>query len=270
LLGATGLIAVPILGLLYGALMMVIPLIYFELIIMVAYPFVVGFVLSWAAKTGKIRNMVVIGAAGVLFGVLAEYIGWVSWLAVLFKDVSFLIGFFFPGDILYLISVVAEKGAWSIGGSTPTGEMLYFLWFIEACIVIGGTAFTAIYMLYDIPFCEESNAWADRRAQIGAFLPLADAAGFKQSILQGSFSAFNALKPSPSGDNHFTALQVHACEKCKNFFVLNVKDVTLTVDGRGRTQMRQKNILSNLLISPLQLASLQRLGQVEPAAQTSS
>lgn len=264
LIGLAGFIAVPILGLIYGVLIRVIPFIYINAFLVLGYAFAVGFLLSSAAKYGKVRNMFLLGLAAFFFGVLADYVGWVAWLAVMAGDPFFLVEFFFPADILYFITVVAEEGAWTLSGTTPTGGFLYFIWFIEACVVIGGSTYFTLDMLSKIPFCEDSNAWAEKRTQIGAFTPIADPAQFKQAVSQGNFSAFNGLKLSPENERRFTTLEVYECEQCRNFHVLNVNDVTITVNRKGKAEFKTKRVLSNLLLSPFQLASLKKLAEPQP------
>jgi hypothetical protein len=265
LIGLAGFIAVPILGLIYGVLIRVIPFIYINFFIVVGYAFAVGFVLSSVAKYGKVRNMVLLGLAAFFFGVLADYVGWVSWLAVVAGDPTFLIEFFFPMDILYFITVIAEEGAWTISGATPTGGFLYFIWFIEACMVIGGSTYLTVTSLSETPFCEDSDAWADKKSQVGAFAPLKNPAQFKQAVTQGNFSAFNELKPARPEDMHFTTLQLYECVQCRIFYVLNVNDVTVTINNKGKADTKTRSVLSNLIVTPHQLASLRRLAEPPPA-----
>jgi len=265
LIGLAGFIAVPILGLIYGVLIRVIPFIYINVFIVIGYAYAVGFVLSSVAKYGKVRNMVLLGLAAFFFGVLADYVGWVSWLAVVAGDPTFLIEFFFPMDILYFITVIAEEGAWTISGTTPTGGFLYFIWFIEACMVIGGSTYLTVTSLSETPFCEDSDAWADKKSQVGAFAPLKNPAQFKQAVTQGNFSAFNELKPARPEDMHFTTLQLYECVQCRNFYVLNVNDVTVTINNKGKADTKTRSVLSNLIVTPHQLASLRRLAEPPPA-----
>ena len=265
LIGLAGFIAVPILGLIYGVLIRVIPFIYINAFLVIGYTFAVGFILSNAAKYGKVRNMYLVGLAAFFFGVLADYVGWVAWLATIVGDPFFLVEFFFPWDILYFITVIAEEGAWTLSGTTPTGMFLYIVWLIEACIVIGGSVYVTLDALAKVPFCEESNAWAEKRTQIGTFTPLANPAQFKQAVSQGNFSAFNELKLSPDNERHFTSLEVYECEHCRNFHVLNVDDVTITINRKGKAEFKTKKVLSNLLLSPFQLANLKKLAEPGPS-----
>jgi hypothetical protein len=83
LLGVAGLVAVPILGVLYGYLIFYIPFIYVNLFVVFGYVYAVSFVLSKAMRLGKIRNTLIAGLAAFGFGLLAEYVGWVAWIAAL-------------------------------------------------------------------------------------------------------------------------------------------------------------------------------------------
>jgi hypothetical protein len=258
LLGVAGLVAVPILGVLYGYLIFYIPFIYVNLFVVFGYVYAVSFVLSKAMRLGKIRNTLIAGLAAFGFGLLAEYVGWVAWIAALARDPYFLIEFFFPFDIIYIITELAKEGVWSLGSSTPTGAFLYAIWLAEAAAVIGGTTYYTLHMLGETPFCEESDAWADKSTGIAAFAPLENPHGFKEALAQGNFSIFNELKPIQNG-NEYTWFQLYECGDCNNFFVLNVKDVRTTTDYRGRQNTRQKNIVSNLKISQSALSTVKRL-----------
>lgn len=264
LIGIAGFVAIPILGVVYGYLLRYIPLIYLNFLIVLGYAYAIGFVISKVAKYGKVRNMILIGLAALFFGLLADYIGWVSWIAAMIGDPSYLIGFFFPLEVFRIITEIAKEGAWSISGATPTGAALYFIWFVEACIVIGGSTYLSIAALSEIPFCEDSDAWADKKTVLGAFTPVANATQFKASVAQGSFAPFNELKPAPAGGRHFTLLETYECEQCKSFFVLNVKNVDIKINSKGKPESKVKPIVSNLIVTPTILASLRKLAEVRP------
>lgn len=267
LIGIAGFVAVPILGLIYGYLLRYIPFIYINIFIVLGYAYAISFVISRVAKFGKVRNMFLIGLAGFFFGLLADYIGWVAWIAAMVGEPSYLIGFFFPLDIVAIITEIAKEGAWTLSGITPTGAFLYLIWFVEACIVIGGSTYLSVIALSEIPFCEDSEAWADKKTMLGTFAPAENPAQFKASVSQGSFAPFNELKPLQAGARQFTLLEVFECEQCKSFFVLNVKNVVVTVNNKGKAETKLKPVVSNLIVTPTILASLRRLAEVpQPAA----
>jgi hypothetical protein len=264
LIGLAGFVAIPILGLIYGYLLRYIPFIYINCLIVLGYAYAISFVITRVAKYGKVRNIILIGLAGLFFGFLADYIGWVSWIAAMTGDPTYLIGFFFPFEVFGLITEIAKEGAWTLSGATPTGAALYFIWFVEACIVIGGSTYLSIRALSEIPFCEDSDTWADKKTILGAFTPVANAQQFKTAVAQGSFAPFNELKPAQAGSRHFTLLETYECEQCKSFFVLNVKNVDVKIDRKGKAETKTKPIISNLIVTPTTLASLRKLAEVRP------
>jgi len=266
LIGIAGFVAVPILGIVYALLIRFIPFIYLNALIVLGYAFAISFVLTKVAKFGKVRNMFLLGLAGFFFGLLADYIGWVGWLTLIAGDPRFLVEFFFPVDIFYYITVVASKGAWTLSGSTPTGALLYVVWLIEACIVIGGTTYLTATSLSKTPFCEDSDTWADKRSVLGIFNPLTNIPQFKSAVLQGSFKPFNELKPSNPTNNHYTLLEVYECMDCKNFFVLNVDDVTIKINNKGKAEAKTKSIVSNLIVTSMTLSSLRKLNEPQVEA----
>ena len=269
LLGAAGLVAIPILGLIYGYLIFYIPLLYLSILLVFGYALVVSFVIYRAAIWGKIRNTLMVGLTAFGFGLLAEYTGWVAWIAAIAKDPSYLLEFFFPLDVISLIVEIGKQGAWSFNNITPSGAILYFIWLMEAVIVIGGVTYSTLKQYSRVPFCEDSDAWAGKKSSVAAFAPLPNADQFKASVSQGNYSIFQELKPVQSG-NAFTLFEAYACDICKNFFVLNVSDVKVSVDYKGRSTRREKPIVSNLIVTPTTLSTLKRLMQEQQAVSAPS
>ena len=259
LIGIVGLVVTLVLGVIYGYLLYFIPFIYLNFLIVYGYIYAISYVLSWAARLGKVRNIILISLAALGFGLLAEYVGWVSWLAAILGSPVNLIGFFFPLEVIAFIQEVARQGAWTIFGFTPTGALLYLIWLVEAIAVIGGITYATYSSLKNIPFCEESNAWAKKRSVLGTFAPLANNEQFKSAVSTGSFSAFNSLRPLQPGQNRFTVLELFECDECMNFFVLNVDDVEVKTDNKGKQETKVKSVVSNLIVSSSILSSLRRL-----------
>ncbi len=260
LIGIVGLIVTPILGVIYGYLLWYIPFVYINFFVVLGYAFGIGLILSKMAKTGKIRNMFLLGLAGLFFGLLAEYIGWVSWLAALVGDPAFMLEFFYPFDIVYIITEIAKEGVWSVSGVTPSGGSLYLIWFLEACMVIGIITYSTVSSLSKVPFCEDSDTWTERKGVIAAFAPITDKASFKAAIEQGSYSKFNELQPAGLG-NKFTIIELYECPTCKNFQVINVKDLTITRDNKGRQNNKEKAVVSNLIATPGILGNILRVAE---------
>ena len=259
LIGIAGFVVTLVLGVIYGYLLYFIPFIYLNFLIVLGYAYAISVVLSWAARFGKIRNILLISLAALGFGLLAEYVGWVSWLAAILGSPVNLIGFFFPLEVIGFIQEVARQGAWTVFDFTPTGALLYLVWLGEAVAVIGGITYLTYSNFKRIPFCEESDAWAEKRSILGTFAPLANNEQFKAAVSQGGFSAFNALKTLQAGQNRFTMLELFECDKCRNFFVLNVDDVEVKTDNKGKQDTKVKSVVSNLIVTPSIVSGLRRL-----------
>jgi hypothetical protein len=61
--------------------------------------------------------------------------------------------------------------------------------------------------------------------------------------------------------NEYTMFELYECEACKNFFVLNIKNVKVTIDRRRRRNQQTKTIVKNLLLTPSTLSGLTRMIQ---------
>lgn len=260
LVGAAGLLSTLILGLIYGYVMFYIPFVYIKVIIMIGYPIAIGFILSFAVQRGKVRNDLLVGLAGVGFGILADYMGWVAWIAAALRNTDYLIVFFYPGDILYFMQEVAKVGFYVIGSSRPTGAILYLIWLVEAAVVVGVTAYMVIKNHLDTPFCEECNQWVETERYLGLYSPLANSSKFKKAVKEGDFSVFTELKPSQMG-NRFTKLTMRECQTCQNFRVLNVKGLNISVNSKQKLESKEEAIISNLRVTPSLLSTLQRINQ---------
>lgn len=260
LVGAAGLLSTLVLGLIYGYIMYYIPFIYIKVFIMVGYPFAIGLILSLAVQRGKVRNNLLVGLAGVGFGLLADYMGWVAWIAAALKSTEYLMVFFYPGDILYFMQEVVEVGIYVIGNSRPTGAILYLIWLVEAVVVVGGTAFMVLKLHLDTPFCEECNEWVETERYIGLFTPLTNTSKFKRGILEGNYTVFNELIPSQTG-NQFIKLTIYECRTCQNFRLLNVKKLKLSVNSKKQLESNERKVITNLRVTPGLSSALARLTQ---------
>ena len=258
LVAATGLTSTLLLGLVYGYVMFFIPFIYIKIFIMIGYPIVIGFIVSWAVDRGKIRNSAIVVLAGVGFGILADYAGWVAWMAAALGSADFLMAFFFPGEVLSFMRAVAEVGIYVISNSRPTGAILYLVWLVEAATVIGVTAWFVITNHFDSPFCEECGNWVTAERYIGLFYPISNQAKFQREIKQGNFSVIGELKPRKEG-SLFTKLTMRECQTCSNFRLLSVKSLALSVNSKNQLESKNKTIISNLRVTPGLLSILQRL-----------
>ncbi len=262
LVGAAGLISTFVLGLIYGYAWAFIPIIHFKLVLLIGYPLAIGTVVSLALRAGNIRNDLVAILAGVGFGLLAEYMGWVAWTAAVLRDAKLLIVFFYPGDLIYFMQEVSRDGTFIFSEMQPTGFSLYLLWLVEAVIVIGGTEYMTIHNHLEDPFCEDCHAWVAQERYIGLFTPLSNESKFKHEIRQGNFQSFMELKAANVG-NRFTKITTRECKSCKTFRLVTVKSISLWVNAEKKIESKTQTIINNLRVTSELLPTLERLAQLQ-------
>ncbi len=127
-----GAVGTLVLGTIYGYATFYIPFIYLNFIITLGFGVGVGLLVGIGGRLGKVRNSKALLIFGFIFGFIAEYAGWISWIFA-FSEQEALV--FMPSRILNAIQFVSENGAWSLFDWVPTGTFLYIVWGIEAFIV---------------------------------------------------------------------------------------------------------------------------------------
>ncbi|MCP4216814.1 MAG: hypothetical protein GY765_19340, partial [bacterium] len=147
LLGTVTSICLPVI---YGYCLQVIPYIWIRLFLTCVVALAVGALIGLSARLGKVRNPLLASALGLLFGLLAEYVGWVAWLYA-FSGQQALI--FSPDEIYTIMKEIAGTGLWSFHGFAPKGATLFMVWGIEALIIIIPAAAIPFTMI-GIPYCE--------------------------------------------------------------------------------------------------------------------
>lgn len=255
---ALSVLAITVTGLVYGLVIYFIPIVQLSVFAVIGYVVVASSLLVKTITIGKLRNPFLVGLAVFGLSIYAEYIGWVAWIATFAKDTRYLIEFFFPFDIWNIIVQLGKEGVWSFDGNTPKGSFLYFIWLVEALIVIGGITYTTIGLTAKMIFCEESNMWVTKKKLLGVFSPLSNPGQTKLDVAQGNLSVFNNLTIAKGNTPRFTLLEVYECDHCNNFHVLNLDDGTLIKDRRGRVSTKTKSIVRNLIVSPAFISNLKR------------
>jgi len=239
-------------GILYGCLLRYIPFIYVKALLTVGFAFALAFALGRAAIFGKIRSVGSMAAFGLIFGSMALYVAWVSWIYFVSSPHTLLV---MPWHVVSAIVIMAREGVWSIRSTTPTGLALYAIWFIEACIVIGGSTYMVAGMAGAIPFCERCQQWAGLRKTIPSLSVIAQPAEFIQQMEQGNFAALTRLTRTP-GASACTEVELYQCDSCKEFCCLCVKSVETTANNKGEESTSIRFLIHHLLISAEQLEKL--------------
>ena len=145
---------------------------------------------------GKIRNPVLAGAYGLIFGIVGLYFAWVVDLWARTGRIDPVA--FQPRVLVRYIAWFYEHGLWTISnhggkGDTVSGIPLGIIWLVEAGVIVGFAAIMAYKSVAEVPFCEECNEWTkgNSRAALLKFNPAVQqqlAAG-ELNVLDGALGA---------------------------------------------------------------------------------
>lgn len=256
-----GFAATLLLGAIYGLAIFWIPLIYINVLVVIGYGVLVGLAVGIAARIGKMRNPKLLTVYGLLFGLLAVYIGWISWIYAVTRGELLT---FSAAHIAAIASAIAEEGAWSIFGWTPAGAALYGIWLIEAAIIIVGATLAARGVIGATPFCEACDGWIEDPQIIAPLEPMLSGASAISSIEEHDFTPLTSLKKLPAGAEVFTQVELLRCDGCKNEHFLTVKAMRVQ-RTEDKVQKDEKDLVRNLIISPEVYEQLMQLKHAEKA-----
>ncbi|MCP4137904.1 MAG: hypothetical protein GY754_43480 [bacterium] len=262
-----GTIAAVVASFIYAYALHYIPFIYLNFIITVGFGIVVGFAVGIGAHIGKIRNSSIVLGLAVTVGLAAVYIGWVAHFFVLSEQEVLFVE---PMILLQAMQALAVEGAWSVASITPTGGFLYFLWFIEAAIILGGAVFMAWGQIASEPFCEKCNKWVEDPELVPFLEPVENVKMLVSNLESGNFKDLENLKMAGDDMEHFTQLELLKCSSCSRFTLLTVKDVTISYDDEGEQELDDEEIVENMIITPEVYDKLLRLRNAETAAPQST
>lgn len=252
--GATAILG----GILYQLLVTWIPFIYVNIILTLGFGALIGVLTGMGLKRGQLRNNViaallctVIGAGAVGFTHIAGYEKTLRSVASetgtptseLREKLSFQ----------QYIELKAKLG-WKIGkvtssGSSMNGGFVYFVWGVEALIIIGLSIGLGIGMVSD-PYCETCKEWTtehklpERQGSSGSVKADADS-GKLDPIVQRKDEGSDLL-----------AYTVHACPKCKDSAYLTVDKVTLKQKKKGEIERSTEAIVSRAALTAEQRGQL--------------
>ena len=240
-----GLSAAVLTGAIYGYALNYIPFIYLNFILTLVFGAAVGYAVGKGAKFGKIRSAKFTGLFGLVAGLLALYVSWVSWIHA-WSGQEILASSF--GETTDIMAAIAEEGAWSIFGMTPSGIGLYAIWAIEAVIIVGLASMVAAGSIATTPFCEACNCWVNKLKTVSGLTVVEDHGEMISQLEAADFSSLEALKTDGS-EQQFTKVDLLHCPGCNDFHSLTLTAVTVIVDEDGDTNEDEEEIVENLLIT---------------------
>lgn len=228
-----GAIAGAILGIVYGYLIFWIPFIYINVFVTLGFGIALGAITGAMAAKGKIRNSGAVMVVALIVALFAYYVHWVVWVERIIE-----VRIIDPAILWTLLSEVARQGAWSIFGWTPTGFAMWAIWGIEAAMILGLGSIGAAAVI-DVPFCEDSNQWAEESTLAMRFKTVANATESPSAVL----SALEALDETAAAYTEVKIATVEGSElRC-----VSLENVSVDVDKDGKESTSRSNMVKNML-----------------------
>ena len=246
------LIIFTLLAFVYAYAVVYIPIIgYLSFLLTAGFALGVGFSTAVVLQFFKTRNSTFALCFGLIAGIVALYAAWVSFEYVLLsKDSSEdieLIRIADPRIAWDIACFIAEKGWYSMRSFTPKGAVLWTLWGIEACAIIGVSAYMAHSFIKDSVFCETCKGWADDHKSKLIFEYVSESE-LKQKLTTQDMSFLdNILKVKRTAES-FYRIDCSVCCTCDNLYTLSLLRVTRTWDNEGKETDKEKYIIKNLFI----------------------
>lgn len=256
-LGLGGLVGA-ILALIYGYLTEFNPFIYINILATVALGFGTGMAVAMGVQIGKMRSPAIALLLGLLVGGFTHYVGWVTWTHALLADAGKDVWILNPAALIEVIQLLAQKGVWSLKGSTPTGVFLYVVWSIETLIVVGFVAF-ASYSAASETFCESCDVWTENQLTdipLGMGLPTEE---IKSKLESGNFLALKELGAMDGLKYHTITLA--ACPSCQMAGFLSLSAVEMKPKKGDEMETNSKVVVEKLCLTASGISEVQRVAQ---------
>jgi len=260
---AISIVLAAILAIVYAYVLVYIPIGgYVSLFIVIGYAFALGMSVAWACKLSKCRSPKFVGTLGLIIGLLGFYLSWAAFEYVLFQrwdeagEASLTALMLSPRAIWGLASAINEEGWYSIRDWTPSGIVLWLFWAIEAVIVVLGSMLIASGSAEDDVFCENCDAWCDREpTKDSNRLQLPDPTALGR-MKAGDINTLSQLAAAVDADQNYLRVRSWACGNCRRTAVIQVEEVTLSVDSKGKTSEKTQKVTDKRLATPEFIRSL--------------
>lgn len=252
-----GVISAAVLGSVYGLLIYYIPFIYLNAILAVGCGLGTGFATAFGLKIGKVRNNAVIAVISLFFGLMANYVAWITWFAWHSEGKKLVID---PISMFREIMALSSHPVWSMGSSADPAFMYLLIWVLEILLVAGGAVFAAYAFLFHRPFCEICECWIDDKITIAPLTKMQSPAIITKELEAGNFMVLKELHKLPGTPAESSKLELCHCKSCQDLYILTLKSVTVTFED-NKEQVNESKVVNNLLINGAIYQELQQTWQ---------
>ena len=251
-----------VLGGVYTFTLILIPFIYINFLLTAGFGAVIGVVVGWAAKVGKIRNNLVVGFLGFVFGLVGLYFAWA--VAPLVRLEGGFVAWN-PEIILKYLELLYENGSWTLFGDNPVkGIFLLLVWILEGGIILTLAVSLALSPVMTRPFCERCHEWTTIEEDVQR-LSLEDAQEtLLQRILEGEIDALGEFFRAEEDEAVYLRLDLAHCLICLDSNFLTIQTITQTTDKNGDLSTEEESLVGNLVIGEVDMESVRNAGRDRP------
>ena len=265
--------AVAIAGAVYALIAAHLPMLRFaKIVLILAALLMAGFAFAIGGLTGKmlmwarVRNLAMVWAVAILAAVLAWYVSWVTWEWHMFTQADpdihkmpFLFGLFIrPRAVWSLANAINEVGTFGMSKDMIRGPFLWFLWLIEACVVLGVATVVPYRMVRGLAFCESCQKWGRNREGILSVGPTEDEERLRARLALKDLSALEELGPADFSAPRRLRVDLQNCESCDRMHLLSVHRVDVGYKDGNRTE-KARPLVDRLWLDPAQAKTVEEI-----------
>jgi len=261
-----GILASFILPIVYIILGQLIPNIWFIAIIAFLLGMGLGFFIDLGVKIGKLRNKKIVVSIAIFCGLLAFYVQWVFFDALVYSakgftfnlsgaDLKILINDFFflfthPNILFQEIVNLNQVGSFQIKSmGTINGLLLWAIWAGEFIFITGGIIFSVLNGQVTKPYSEINDQWMQKRKLINRIPLVEDKELMMNELNNRNFAVLNHDESLSSQQNYAEVIIFESTgDPTKYINVLNVSNPT----GKAK----DKKIVNVITFYPLQNAGI--------------
>ncbi|MEO0899101.1 MAG: hypothetical protein AAFY71_22000 [Bacteroidota bacterium] len=245
-----------ILGFVYAHAIYYIPLIYVRVLMTLAAGAAMGYVPRYLIKAGKIRNGLAAPIMSLMGGVLLLYVHWPIWVSLVLNQASgngamatpavFLADMLNPSLLWGKIQIINATGTWALEDSTFNDDVLWFVWIVEALIIVGMATFVG-WRTESVPFDEKYGSWAQTIDLPKRFQYVGENEAFKSSLEQGNYEFLASLPPQNNPNDHFSKVKLFHLPD-SDIFYFSLINTNRSQDKKGNEQLKEKTFIRQIRV----------------------
>ncbi len=256
-------VGAPLLGVIYAFATYYVPSVYVNALLTALFGMGVGFGVGFAMRFGHARNTAVTVVAALAGALIAHYVGWMTWVAIVLRDVPEVsaLDVLNPLFLVEAVFEIADAGAWTMRGQPVKGGALWVIWTIEVLLVVGTTLFGAFAAASSAPYCEGCGRWCKSHPEKLRLATGPSTEGLAGRVKQYDLGALAEHRNAEPHAIEWVEVEVEACGGCGGTNALSLSRVKMGQDSKGNEKRDEETLLHRLLVSKEQVAWIQALAQ---------